>query len=126
MPDEQTIIDEVIAANDARIAALIASDVETLDRYVGDDLVYISPTAKILRKPEVVAALRAGTMVIEKLEAHEPEVRVYADMAILICRSVSVIRDGDERIEGTTRSTAVYARREPGWQLVSQQQCFIP
>ena len=32
---------------------------------------------------------------------------------------------GDDILEGTTRSTTVYAKREGGWQLVSQHQSLM-
>jgi hypothetical protein len=46
--------------------------------------------------------------------------RIYGEIGILIYKADTKMMDGDTSVEGMTRSTSVYTRREGGWQLVSQ------
>ncbi len=115
----------VLDAQRTRVQALVDCDLETLDRYVADDLVYVSPLGKVQGKAEVLESFRSGTVKVERLDYDDVSVRLYGDTAIVGYRAITRMLDHGDLIEGTTRSTAVYLRREGQWQLVSQHVCLI-
>ena len=116
---------EVLNAQTNRIAALLAGDVLALKRWVDEDLVYVSPAGKTMTRPEVFAALRSGSLRIERMDCHDTTVRVFDDCALVgyWADTVSIL-DG-QRTEGRIRSTAVYIKRSEGWKLVSQHSCTM-
>jgi ketosteroid isomerase-like protein len=116
---------EVLAVNRARIAALVAGDVDALERFVGDDMQYVSVSGAVESKPQVFAGLRSGALRLERQDAVDEDVRLYGDTAIVGYRAESVTLDRGARIEGTTRCTSVYVRRDGHWQLVLQHNTFV-
>jgi ketosteroid isomerase-like protein len=116
---------EVIDVNQARIDALVAGDIDTLDRYVGDDMRYVSATGSVQTKAQVFAAFRSGEVRLERQDPSDLDVRIHADTAIVGYRADSVTIDRGKRIAGTTHCTSVYVRRDGRWQLVVQHNTFI-
>ena len=117
--------EELRMVHEARIAALLAGDVEHLDNYVADDLTYTSPKGKVMGKPEVFAAFRSGAMRIDHMEIDDLECREHGDTAIMTYRAQTTIIDDGETISGAVRSTAVYLKRDGRWKLAAQQQTAI-
>ncbi|MEM8687569.1 MAG: nuclear transport factor 2 family protein [Pseudomonadota bacterium] len=117
--------ESLLAAHEARIAALVAGDLEALAKVVGEDLVFVNAAGKISRRPEIMAAFQDGTMSVERIEADNIETRFYGDTAILSYRAHTTVRDGDSLIDGLTQNTCVFIDRDGGWQMVSQHQCAI-
>ena len=120
-PEEQEVAD----VNRARIAALVAGDIDTLERYVGEDMQYVSVAGVVQTKAQVFAGFRSGDVRLERQDPGDLDVRVYGDTAIAGYRADSVTLDRGKRIEGTTRCTSVYVRRDGRWQLVLQHNTFI-
>ena len=116
---------EIIDVNQARIAALVAGDIDALERYVGEDMQYVSVAGVVQTKAQLFAGFRSGEVRLERQDPSDLDVRVYGDMAIAGYRAESVTHDRGKRIEGTTRCTSVYVRRDGRWQLVLQHNTFI-
>ena len=116
---------EVADANRERIAALVAGDIDTLERYVAEDMQYASGAGTVHTKAEVFAGFRSGDLRLERQDPSELDVRVYGDTAIAGYRADSVTIDRGKRIEGATHCTSVYVYRDGRWQLVLQHNTFI-
>jgi ketosteroid isomerase-like protein len=115
----------LIAAHKTRLKALLDGDAETLATVVGEDLTFVSSVGQTLKRPEVFAAMKAGTMKIERMDDFDIDTRIYGGIGVLIYRADTKAIHGDDVLEGTTRSTTVYAKRGDGWQLVSQHQSLM-
>ena len=120
-----TVEEELRAVHDARIAALIAGDLTALGNIVGEDLVFTNAAGKVMRRPEIFAAFQAGTMKVERIDADNIEVRPYGDTAILSYRALTMVRDGDNLVDGLTQNSCVFVHRDGRWQMVNQHQCKI-
>ncbi|MEM7428913.1 MAG: nuclear transport factor 2 family protein [Pseudomonadota bacterium] len=117
--------DELIEVHHERIAALVAGDLDALDAIVGDDLVFVNANGRSMRKPEIFAAFKAGTMSVQQIDSSDIEVRRYGDTAILAYRALTTVQDGDNLIDGLTQNTCVFVHRDGRWQMVSQHQCSV-
>ncbi len=119
--DEQSLL----ATHEARIAALVSGDLEALSQSVGEDLVFVNAAGKVMRRPEIFAAMQAGAMTVERIDADHVETRLYGATAILSYRAHTTVRDGDTLIDGLTQNTCVFIHRGGRWEMVSQHQCAI-
>ena len=117
--------DSLIAAHHTRLNALLDGDLQLLATVVGEDLRFVSAYGKVLTRPDVFTAFESGTMRIERMDSSDIETRLYGDVGILIYKADTKTIDGDMVIEGMTRSTTIYVRRDGGWQMVSQHQSRI-
>jgi len=117
--------DELRKVHEARIAALLAGDVDELDNYVAEDLTYTSPHGKVMSKQEVFGSFRSGAMKITRMEIDDLVVREHGDAAIMTYQAHTTFTDHGTVFEGVVRSTAIYLHREGGWKLAAQQQTSI-
>ncbi|NNF79251.1 MAG: nuclear transport factor 2 family protein [Rhizobiales bacterium] len=115
----------LLATHEARVEALVAGNLDDLAQIVGEDLVFVSATGKVMHRPEIFAAFKAGTMKVERIDADNVETRLYGDTAILSYRAHTTVRDGDNLIDGMTQNTCVFVFRDERWQMVNQHQCAI-
>lgn len=116
---------DLLATHEARIAALVAGNLDDLSQIVGEDLVFVSAVGKVMRRPEIFASFQAGTMRVERIDADNVETRFYGDTALLSYRAHTTVRDGDNLIDGLTQNTCVFVHRDGRWQMVNQHQCAI-
>lgn len=115
----------LLATHEARIAALVAGNLEDLAQIVGEDLVFVNAGGKVMHRPEIFAAFKAGSMTVERIDADNVETRFYGDTALLSYRAHTTVRDGDSLIDGLTQNTCVFVFRDGRWQMVNQHQCAI-
>lgn len=112
----------LIKAHHTRIRALMAGDLEQLSQVVGEDMIYISPFGRSQTRADVIANIQAGALNIERMDSYDISTRIYGDIGILIYRADAKMRNGDDIVEGVTRSTTIYEMRPGGWQMISQHQ----
>ena len=120
-----TPAEDLIEVHHRRIAALVSGDLEALERIVGEDLVFVNANGRTMRRPEIFAAFKAGTMAVRRIDSSDIEVRLYGDTAILAYRALTTVQDGDNLIDGLTQNTCVFVHRDGRWQMVSQHQCAV-
>ena len=116
---------ELLAAHEARIAAIVAGDYEALSRYVSDDLTYVSPSGQFQTKEEIYAGFLSGRVRQEKMDTSDTQVRIFGETAVVSYRSQVRLREGDKVTTGALRATGVYVLRPAGWQLVAMHQTKI-
>lgn len=117
---------EVLAADDARYAAMIAQDFEALGRLLADDLLYTHSTAVTDTKAEYLAALRGGKYRYKAVRREGASVRVHDAIAIVNGRSFLEVD-----VDGVPRSLAnvfvnVWVRTPVGWQMTAWQSTPLP
>lgn len=115
----------VLDVHQARLKALVDGDLEALERLVGEDMVYISAHGAVQTRAQVFESIRSARLRIHRLDSDDVTVTLYGDVAITRYRAESHSDDGDDVIQGTVRSTAVYVMRDGRWQLVSAHNCLI-
>ena len=110
------------AAHHERLNAVLDGDLDALAKVVGEDMIYISSFGKALTRADVFAAFQSGTMKIERMESYDISTRIYGSIGILIYRADTKMMNGDDIVEGVTRSTTVYEMRDGDWLMISQHQ----
>lgn len=110
-PDLETLLD----LNRDYITSVQTSDVRRFDEILADDFLCSNSDGSIVDREGFLkqTARPAG---ISKLQAHDVNVRIMGDVAIIHARTTYTRPDGQA---GAGRYTDVWARREGGWLAVS-------
>jgi uncharacterized protein (TIGR02246 family) len=122
--------DEVLHAEQARTAALIAGDFAALDKLMADDVTYVHASGQHDTKQTYLTALRSGVLSYQSWDAHEIHVRMLgSDVAVL--NGIYTVhamdhRVGNDEIIIDIHFLTVYARRDGRWQQVAWQSTRVP
>jgi ketosteroid isomerase-like protein len=116
-----------LAAERLFFAALIAADLEDLDRVLADDFVLIDVMrGDEIAKAALVAVLGSGQLRFAAIEPVESRVRRYPGTTVVTGRTrMSGTFDGT-RFTASSRYTHVYVQQEGRWRLVAAQGTQIP
>lgn len=115
---------EVLAAENARTAALDNNDLPALEKILADDLTYVHASGKVDTKASMLDAIRSGQVRYISWTPVRLNARVTGDNGVV---------DGEYRVRVTDRRVkpdpfdvdifvlAVYARRGGRWQQIAWQ-----
>ena len=109
--DLKTLID----LNHDYIHSVQTSDVRRFDENLADDFLCSQPDGSLIDRADFLAQT-ARPVTIANLTAHDVQVRIMGDVAIIHARTTYTTRDGHER---SGRYTDVWARRNGRWLAVS-------
>lgn len=110
---------EIEALEEQWRQAIVTNNVSEMDHLLADDYVGITSNGTIETKAQALAARRAGTMRITRLDLSDVHVRVYGDTAVVTSVADLVGTNGASDISGKYRYTRVYNRRLGQWKIVS-------
>jgi ketosteroid isomerase-like protein len=118
--DEAGIAREIVAVEQARLAAFRNDDKDAYARLVADELSMVHSNGEIGGKADEIAVMRPSTPdhPLPTLHLEEMRVRAYGKTALL---TGALVERRDERVVLRLRFTNVYARRGSGWMLVAGQ-----
>ena len=111
MNDLQTLIE----LNRDYIQSVQKGDVHRFDEILADDFLCSNPDGSLVDRKAFLAQT-ARPVTISSLEAHDVNVRLMGDVAIIHARTSYVLPDGQAR---SGRYTDVWARRNGHWLAVS-------
>jgi ketosteroid isomerase-like protein len=108
-------LDVLLGLNRDYIRSVQESDVNRFDEILADDFLCSNPDGSLVDR---AAFLEQTTrpVAISSLEAHDVNVRVLGDVAIIHARTTYTGPDG---LPGAGRYTDVWARRDGSWLAVS-------
>jgi ketosteroid isomerase-like protein len=116
----------VLAAEQARVAALVQDDFAALERLLADDLTYTHSNAAVDSKAQFLASLRSGRLKYQALDHSDQRVRVYGGAAILTGQTnVRSMFEG-QPMRLTLRFTIVYIQRAGRWQMAAWHSARVP
>ncbi len=81
MAKADIVSEEVVDAENKLFSAQLASDVDTLDQLLYDDLIAIAPTGQIITKEMDLNSHRTKTMVIEHASITIDSIKIIGDTA---------------------------------------------
>jgi ketosteroid isomerase-like protein len=115
---------EVMAAEEARTAALDRSDVAALERIMADDITYVHASGEVDTKSSYLAAIRSGQLHYISWQPKNLHVRVLGDTAVI--NGEYAVRVKDSRMQPAPFNISililsVYARRDGRWQQIAWQ-----
>ncbi len=108
-------LDTLLALNADYIHAVQTSDVGRFEEILADDFLCTQSDGSLLNRHEFLRHT-AAPVSISNLEAHDVNIRLMGDIAIVHARTTFVMSDGRPR---SGRYTDVWARREGRWVAVS-------
>ncbi len=113
-------------ADDERCKAMLAGDLEALDRLLADELVYTHSSASVDNKSQYIEALRNRKAKYVAIERSNTRSSFYGDIALM---------HGQARIEVIVNDTlknlnnlfqTVWIKRDGRWQLLAWASTVIP
>lgn len=115
---------QVMAAEQARTAALDRSDVPALEQIMADDVTYIHASGKADTKKSYLDAIRSGQLHYISWQPKDLHVRAVGDGAVI--DGEYAVRVTDSRVQPTPFDInifilTVYARRNGRWQQIAWQ-----
>jgi uncharacterized protein (TIGR02246 family) len=118
-------IQEVLTAEQTRVAALDAQDVPALEKIMGDDVTYTHASGKVDTKTSYLEAIRSGQLHYISWQPKSMQVRVLGKDAAVINGEYAV-RVTDARVQPQPFDIdililSVYARRDGRWQQIAWQ-----
>jgi ketosteroid isomerase-like protein len=113
--------DDLLAADRARRAAMVAGDLPALSSLLADDLIWTHSSGKIDDKAALLSTIGSGTVVYQTLEVEDSQVRQRGDVFVLqgTLRG-RVSKDGAER-PLNNRFLSVWQRGASGFELLAWQ-----
>ncbi len=108
-------LESLLDLNRHYITAVQNSDVHRFHEILADDFLCTNPDGSIVDRAGFLTQT-ARPVGISNLEAHDVNVRVVGDFAIIHARTTYTRPDGQP---GAGRYTDVWARREGGWLALS-------
>jgi hypothetical protein len=117
----------VLAAEDARFAAMVAADVAGMRRWLAEDLRYVHSTGKVENRDELIAGIAAGKLRYIALTPGERQVRFLGPSAAVVEGSARIqAAAGAATADFQSRYVAVYALDGASWRLRAWQSLRLP
>jgi Domain of unknown function (DUF4440) len=118
---------EIRKLEDQRFQAMIDGDFDTLEKLLGDHLVYTHSTSQSDNRAEYMALCKKGVFKYLKIERPAENIQVYGDNTVVVTGDIKI----DAVIEGkpkllNSRYTDVWIKGPKGWQMVVWQSTPIP
>ena len=126
MSEDYEAIERIQQFEDARYAAMVNKDIETLDRLLDDKLIYMHSTGLADTKASYIDGLRTGVWDYQGVERAEQRIQVDGDIVLVFCKmSIWLITRGVFKAFDS-RVLAVWVRKPDGWRLLAVQSGAIP
>jgi len=103
-----------------RQKAMVAKDFETLTSLLGDELIYVHSTGKLMSRDEYLDHLRSDHFAYESITAEAGGRHIEADGSFILVRHLSAtMKIGEKHVD--TRLTVLTVWKQSGttWTLVS-------
>jgi len=125
-PSKSSAEREILATDDARIAAAKSSDASALGRIYADEFRLITHTGLVRTKRDQVQDYRAGVLRYASFELLERDVKTFGTVGVVWSRERSaILLPGGQDVGGDRRVTRVYVHRGGRWQLVSSHASAV-
>ena len=110
---------EVVAAAEARAAALAEGDAQRLSGLLHEDFRWTSHVGETYSREEYVRRNTAGVTVWRSQGLHRPEVVVVGETAVLYAEVTDVVQSGDGVETFRMPMTQVWVRERDDWKCLS-------
>ncbi len=86
---DQKVEAELIAASHAWDRAMVTNDADAIGRFMFDDGIIIGSDGKVSDRATFPGLVKSSALTHDVMEAHDMNVRVYGDTAVVTARGVS-------------------------------------
>jgi len=117
---------EILALEDARFRAMVATDVALLDAMFHPDLIYTHSSAVVDTKATYLEALKSGKTRYKSQKRFEERVRVCGDCALVTGRA-----EMEAEVNGAHKSLRLryldaWTKTPQGWKFIAWQSTSLP
>jgi len=117
----------VLAAEDARFAAMVAADPEALGRLLAEDLSYVHSTGRVVNRAQMIDEIRAGKLRYRAVVPSERHVTLVEPDAAYVRGLARIEVSADAKpVEFQARYLAIYVRDAGAWKLRAWQSLRLP
>ncbi len=117
----------VLAAEDARFAAMVAADAEAMRRYFAEDLDYVHSTGRVVNRDQLIDEMRNGKLLYRAIKPSERQVDLMGPDAAMVRGLARIEASADAKpAEFQARYLAIYARDGGSWRLRAWQSLRLP
>ncbi len=109
---------ELIAAMEAWDRAMVANDPDAIGSFMSDDWTIVGPDGSVGGKRRFLELVNCGDLTHDVMETHEPDIRLYGDVAVVISKGVSGGAYRGEPFYLSERVSSVFVRRGGRWSCV--------
>ncbi len=114
----ETELEIVTVLEEARIAATVEQDLETLDRLLSDDLCYVHSSGMVDTKRTFIDNAQNGPLRYVSLERRTVEARLAGDGTALFTGEASIgVEFGGDPIDLEVRFLSVWVQHDGAWQF---------
>ncbi len=126
LPARASIVEDVKAADEERVAAFISGNTAVLDKYFADELTYIHSSGVVDNKQKVIESFKSGDLKIRKFDREDVKVYQVGSTVILSAIGHVDLNMKGKDVQFDMRYSAVYAKRAGVWQLFHYQGARLP
>jgi ketosteroid isomerase-like protein len=119
-------VEQVLAAEDRRYAAMVDTDLAVLEELYADELVYTHSNGVRDTKAEYLGKVRSGYYDYHRIDHPVDRVEVVGDTAVVVGRMTADLHSGGTRKTIDNLSTAVWTRSPTGWRLLAYAPSPLP
>jgi ketosteroid isomerase-like protein len=124
-----TLEQKILALEERLTEATRALDLDTLGKIYADDIMFTGVTGAICGKSSLMDEARRGVAerqaaaetkhFVASFDKDDIKVVAHGDTAVTSYRFVVTIQNGAQEIKRRYRTTNVWMKREPGWQVMA-------
>ena len=117
---------EVLKAEQDRVAAVISGDTAKLEQILANDLTYTHSTALVESKTDFLNSIKSGNIKYQAMNHKEVKVSLYGDTAVLRGQSDVKVTLQGQQANLVLRFIAVYIKKDGRWQMTAWQSTRLP
>jgi len=117
--------EEIAKLEQARVKAILSSDVDTLEQLYGNNWFYNTAAGKSLTKSEYLGDLRSGKLKVHENSVEDVRIQTYGESATVTgIQHVKATVNGKD-VQVDLRFLHVYAKPEGRWVVVARQATYL-
>lgn len=127
VPEAPAPADAVLAAEDARFAAMMAADPAEMSRWLAVDLAYVHSTGDVHGRDQLIESITSGATRYVSIVPGERRVTFFDEAAALVRGTASLkVSAGAQPLEFEAAYLAMYVLVDGAWQLHAWQSLRLP
>ena len=109
-----------------RWQALVAGDLDELDRLFADDMTYTHSNGMVDSKQTYLGALRDGVFRYVDIDVQEPSSRDFGATVVVTGTAVATSESAGGQLVSPLRYTGVWSEQDGEWRFVAWHSCPVP
>lgn len=118
--------DIIEAKEELLYSAILNSDLETLDKLMHQDMLFVNQAGQIITKDMDLATYRSGNLVIDVLKTSDRQVRIIEDVALVTVKVIIAGKFNLRQFKNAFQYTRLWKQTDEGCKIISGSCITIP